>query len=131
MRLIAEIPHEHYESALFVRSDYICDSTSTTNNVDIIQAQLTNLMVMSVYKPPNARFSFGSDLRSEQMNVVIGDFNSQRVDWGHRSTDENDTLVETWSESTQLSLVHDAKQLKSFNSKKMAIWLEHSPRLHI
>ena len=53
------------------------------------------------------------------MNVVIGDFNSHSVDWGYRSTDENGTLVEKWSEANQLSLVHDAKQPKSFKSK---IW---------
>ena len=44
MSLVAEIPHEQYGSAIFVRNNCICDSTSTskTNNVDIIQAQLTN-----------------------------------------------------------------------------------------
>ena len=118
MRLAVEILHEQYGSALFVRYDYVRDSTPTTNNVEIILAQLNNFMVTNVYKPHNARFSFGSDLRSPQMNVAIRDFNSHSVDWGYRSTDENGTLVEKWSESNQLSLVHDAKQPKSFNSKK-------------
>ena len=62
MRLVAEMPHEQYGSALFVSTDYICESTSTTNNVEIIKAQLDKLMVTSEYKPPNERFSFGSDL---------------------------------------------------------------------
>ena len=62
MSLVAEIPHEQYGSAIFVRNNCICDSTSTpnTNNVEIIQAQLNKLTVTSVYKPPNEQFSFGA-----------------------------------------------------------------------
>ena len=78
-------------SAVNVECCVICDSTSTsnTNNVKIIQAQLNKLTVTSVYKPPNEQFSFGSNLASTQMNVVICDFNSYGVEWGYRSTDEN------------------------------------------
>ena len=79
------------------------------NNVEIIQAQLNKLTVTSVYKPPNEQFNIGSNLASTPMNVVIGDFNSHGVEWGYRSTDENGRLVEQWSETNQLSLVHDAK----------------------
>ena len=92
---------------------------SNTNNIENIQAQLNKLTVTSVYKPPNEQFSFGSNLASTQMNVVIGDFNSHGLEWGYRSTDENGRLVEQWSETNQLSLVHDAKQPKSFNSKRL------------
>ena len=84
MRLAAKIPHEQYGSVLLVHNDYIiCDSTSTsiTNNAEIIQVHLNNLMVISVYKPPNERFSFGSDLRSLRMHMVtVDDFNSHSVD---------------------------------------------------
>ena len=80
------------------KSDVLCvqetTSTSNTNNVEIIQAQLNKLTVTSVYKPPNEQFSFGSNLASTQMNVVIGDFNSHGVEWGYRSTDENGRSVE-------------------------------------
>ena len=48
----------------------------------------------------------------------MGDFNSHSVNWGYRITDSNGTKVEEWSEANQLSLVHDAKQGKSFYSKR-------------
>ena len=84
----------------------------------IIQVQLNKLTVTSVYKPPNEQFSFGSNLASTQMNVVIGEFNSHGVEWEYRSTDKNGRLVEQWSETNQLSLVHDVKQPNSLNSKR-------------
>ena len=71
MSLVAEIPHEQYGRAIFVRNNCICDSTSTSNNVEIIRAQMTKLTVTSVYKPQNEQFSFGSNLASTQMNVVL------------------------------------------------------------
>ena len=94
MSLVAEIPHEEYGSAIFVRNNCICDSTSTlnTDNVEIIQAQLNKLTMTSVYKPPNEQFSFGGNLASTQMNVVIGDFNSHGVEWGYRSTFQAQSL---------------------------------------
>ena len=94
---MAEIPHEQYGSTIFVRSDYICDSasTSTKNNVEIIQAQLNNVYV-------NQQMS---GLRSPRMNVVIGDINSHSVDWRYIFYRQNGTLVEKWSASNQPSLV--------------------------
>ena len=65
-------PHEQYGSAIFVRNNCICDltSTSNTNNVEIIQAQLNKLTVTSVYKPPNEQFSFGSNLASTWLLAI-------------------------------------------------------------
>ena len=50
--------------------------------------------------------------------MIIGDFNSHSTQWGYRSTNEDGTLVERWAESNLLSLIHDAKQPKSFHSAR-------------
>ena len=117
---MAEIPHEQYGSSLFIRNDAVCESfsTHTSGNIEIIQAQMNGLTVTSLYKPPNEEYSFGRTLSATPLNVVIGDFNSHSVNWGYRITDRNGTKVEEWSEANQLSLVHDAKQGKSFYSKR-------------
>ena len=58
--LVAEIAHEQYGSALFIRISCTCESTSTssTDNIEIIQATLSGVSVNSYYKPPNQVFDF-------------------------------------------------------------------------
>ena len=51
--------------------------------------------------------------------IVIGDFNSHTTLWEYTSTDNDGETVELWVESNKLSLIHNAKLPKSFNS---AIW---------
>ena len=43
MNLVTEIAHEQYGSALFMRDSCTCDSTSTTDNIEIIQATLNGV----------------------------------------------------------------------------------------
>ena len=52
-------------------------------------------------------------------HIVIGNFNSHNTLWGYTSTDNDGEAVELWAESYNLSLIHNAKRPKSFNS---AIW---------
>lgn len=118
MKLVAEIPHEKYGSALFVRNS--CDSTSTSNidNIEIIQAKLNGVTVTSYYKPPNEKFEFKGNTASTPIQVVIGDFNSHSTVWGYRTTNDDGTLVENWSDANRLVLIHDSKLPKSFNSAR-------------
>ena len=37
--------------------------------------------------------------------------------WGYTTTDNNGEAVEHWAEANNLTLIHDAKLPKSFNSK--------------
>ena len=120
MELVAEIPHDKYGSAVFVSKNYTCESTSvsSTDNIEIIQVQLSGVSVTSFYKPPNEQFEFSCNTTQTSTQVIIGDFNSHSTQWGYRSTNEDGTLVERWAESNLLSLIHDAKQPKSFHSAR-------------
>ena len=120
MELVADIPHDKYGSAVFVSKNYTCESTSvsSTDNIEIIQVQLSGVSVTSFYKPPNEQFEFSCNTTQTSTQVIIGDFNSHSTQWGYRSTNEDGTLVEIWAESNLLSLIHDAKQPKSFHSAR-------------
>ena len=98
MCLAAKYLMNNTEVLILVRNNYnIWNSTSTSirNNTEIIQVQLNNLMVMSVYKPPNERFSEQPQIPRMHV-VIVDDFNNHSVDWWYRSLDENVTLAERW-----------------------------------
>ena len=52
INLVAEIAHEQYGSALFIGDSCTCESTSTssTDNIEIIQATLNGVSINSYYK---------------------------------------------------------------------------------
>ena len=79
---------------------------------------MENLSVTSVYKPPCARFLFKEPktFNYQQINVIIGDFNSHSTSWGYSESNSDGILVEEWAEAYQLNLIHDAKLPPSFNS---------------
>eukprot|EP00057_Strongylocentrotus_purpuratus_P014125 XP_011668599.1 PREDICTED: uncharacterized protein LOC105440312 [Strongylocentrotus purpuratus] len=76
------------------------------------------ITISSVYKPPLEPFDMPGRATDGRMNVVIGDFNSHSTTWGYREMNEDGELVETWADSNQLSLNHDAKLPASFNSAR-------------
>ncbi|XP_071480569.1 uncharacterized protein [Diadema antillarum] len=120
MTLIAERPHDQYGSAVFLRNGLSADkiSISDTDNTEIITINTKGVSVSSVYKPPSTIFDIPPDVTSGRINVVIGDFNSHHVNWGYAETNEDGELVESWADSNQLSLIHDAKLPPSFNSSR-------------
>ena len=58
MTIVAERPHDKYGSAIFIRDDLKVKSISVTatNHVEVITAELRDVVVHSVYKPPIQQF---------------------------------------------------------------------------
>ena len=50
--------------------------------------------------------------------IVIGDFNSHSTTWGYTTKDHNGEAAEQWADSCDLTLTHNAKLSKSFNSAR-------------
>ena len=111
MALVAERPHNKHGSSVFVGDGLKVNSISVCeeDNVEFITVELPGVVVHSVYKSPAEQFLL-PPLGSRNMpHIVIGDFNSHN----------DGELVEPWGESNNLSLIHNAKLPKSYNS---AIW---------
>ena len=72
----------------------------------------------SMYKPPNNQFELPSLGHRDLPHIVIGDLNSHSTSWGYDTTDNNREVVEQCADSCDLTLIHDVKLSKSFNSAR-------------
>ena len=120
MTCIAELPHDKYGSAIFVKEETTGESihTDDQNNIETLSVDLGSIVITSVYKPPETPFKLPPLFKSHKNRIVIGYFNSHNTQWGYNSTNEDSNAVEQWSDSNQLSLVHDAKHQSFFNSAR-------------
>ena len=72
----------------------------------------------SLYKPPNDQFVLSALGHRDLPHIVIGDFNSHSTSWGYDTTYNNGEAVEQGADLCDLTLLHDAKLPKSFNSAR-------------
>ena len=71
-----------------------------------------------MYKPPNEKFVLPALGHGDLPHIVIGDVNSHSTTWGYINTNDNGEVVEQWADSCNLTLTHNAKLSKSFNSAR-------------
>ena len=67
----------------------------------------------SVYMPSHDQFVLPALSHRDSPHIVIGDFNSHSTSRSYDTTDSNGGAVEQWADSCDLTLIHDAKLLKS------------------
>ena len=85
MTLVAERPHDKYGSAIFIGDDLNEKSISVTaaNHVEVITAELPDVVLHSVYKPPSEQFVLPPLGHRSLPQIVIRDFNSHNTIWGY------------------------------------------------
>ena len=118
MTLVAERPHNKHGSSVFGRDGLKVNSISVCEeeNVELITVELPGVGVHSLYKPPPEPFLVPPLGHRIKPHIVIGDFNSHSTLWGYTTPDSDGEAVEQWADSNRLSLIHNAKLPKSFNS---------------
>ena len=121
MTLVAERRHNKHGSSVFVRDGLKVNSISVCEEekVEFITVELPGVVVHSLYKLPPEPFLLPPLGQRIKPHIVIGDFNSNSTLWGYTTTDSDGKAVEQRADSNRLSLIHNAKPPKSFNS---AIW---------
>ena len=81
----------------------------------------------SVFVRDGLKVSSISVCEEENVEFITVDFNSHSTLWRYTTTTNDGEAVEQWADSNRLSLIHNAKLPKSFNS---AIWKkEYNPDL--
>lgn len=98
MKLIAEIPHDKHESAIFTIPMLEIKSLDVINyeEIEILTIYLVKCTVTSVYKPPNVPFTFHNpnNLKNSRTKIVISNFNSHHTECGYENTIESGERVE-------------------------------------
>ena len=102
-------------NGLKVNTISVCEE----ENVELITVELPGVVVHSMYKPPPEPLLLPALGQRNKSHIVIGDFNSHSTLWGYTTTNSDGESGEQWADSNSLSLIHNAKLPKSFNS---AIW---------
>ena len=121
MTLVAERPHNKHGSSVFIRDGLKVNNISVCEegNVELITVELPRVVVHSMYKPPSEPLRLPALGQRNKSHIVIGDFNSHSKLCGYTTTNSDGESVEQWADSNSLSLIHNAKLPKSFNS---TIW---------
>ena len=78
-------------------------SVTAANHVEVITAELPDVVVHSVYKPPSEQFVLPPLGHRILPQIVIGDFNSHNTIWGYDAPDNYSVAVVHWAESNSLT----------------------------
>ena len=120
MYLVAKIAHQQYGSALFIRHPCKCECTSTSSsyNIESIQATLNGVTLNSYYIPTNRPFDFRSDTTDTPLQVTIGGLTVISQNGDTLSTNSDVTLVERRCDRNRLTPIHGPKIHESFKSAR-------------
>ena len=81
-----------------------------------IVIKLCDIKVINVYKPPSKTWSNTVIQQEIHPAIYVGDFNSHHSLWGYTNNNEDGDKLVKWAESLNLFLVHDLKDLPTFQS---------------
>ena len=121
MHLIIHHPSRVHGSAIYARekSSIIQSDDLSHGEIEILEAKMKQITIISVYKPPPVPFDWPINHNIDnQICLILGDFNSHSTTWGYSQTNTDGDAVERWAINKNLSLLHDSKDEPSFQSAR-------------
>ena len=93
-------------------------SSTLAEEVEWVTTEVEGVNITNVYKPPGIRLCLDSLPRYQQPCIYAGDFNCHSTTWGYSSTNTDGTTLEHWASNTDVALLYDPKQPRSFRSAR-------------
>ena len=120
MTCIAELPHDKYGSAIFVKEETTVESilTDDQNNIETLSVDLESIAITSVYKPPATPFKLHLCLNHTGTGLSLEILTATTPNGDTIQKSKMATPLNNGQTVIKLSLVHDAKHPPSFNSAR-------------
>ena len=93
-------------------------SSTPEEEVEWVTTEVEGVNITNVYKPPGTRLCLDSLPRFQQPCIYAGDFNCHSTTWGYSSTNTDGTTLEHWASNTDVTLLYDLEQPRSFRSAR-------------
>ena len=100
MHLIIHFPHLKHGSAMYARDKSVITTSQDLSHqdIEILRVETAQLVITSVYKPPNTPFSWPQITNPDNKpQITIGDFNSHNTIWGYDKNNTDEEAVEYWA----------------------------------
>ena len=93
-------------------------SSTLAEEGEWVTTEVEGVNITNVYNPHGTRLFLDSIPRYQQPCIYAGDFNCHRTTWGNSSTNTDGTTLEHWASNTDVTLLYDPKQPRSFRSAR-------------
>ena len=93
-------------------------SSTLAEEVEWVTTEVEGVNITNVYKPYGTRLCLDSIPRYQQPCIYAGGFNCHSTTWGYSSTNTDGTTLEHWASNTDVTLLYDPKQPRSFRSAR-------------
>lgn len=126
-KILSALNHPKYGIATLIKNE-ISDAEivrcSDENLIFVITVKVQGITITNVYKPPSTTWNEGVLPSHSHPSICAGDFNSHHSLWRYANDDPNGEALVHWAESSNMSLLFDAKDKGTFHSAMLCLYVQ-------